>query len=134
MKTWVALVVAYTAFAVLEATWLTMAKPFYAREFAKFAKSGGSLGGSLAVRSVPAAVATYAVLVSTFWFLVLGQGGDSASRRIAKGAAFGLAAYGVYNLTNKATLPGYSWRMVAVDIAWGTALFATVAAVYSVVA
>ncbi len=36
-----------------------------------------------------------------------------------RGAAFGLAVYGVYNLTNKATLPGYSWKMVAVDTVWG---------------
>ena len=44
--------------------------------------------------------------------------------------AFGLAVYGVYNLTNVATLIGYSWTMVVVDTAWGTVWFGTLAAIY----
>lgn len=122
MNAWVATLVAYVTLAVLEATWLTLSMPFYARQFAKFTAS------PLAVRSVAAAVATYAVLAVTFWLLVL-----EPRRGSATGAAFGFAVYGVYNLTNKATLKGYPWTMVAVDIAWGTALFAAVATVHAAV-
>jgi uncharacterized membrane protein len=32
----------------------------------------------------------------------------------------GAAAFGVYDLTNLATLRGYSMSMTIVDIAWGT--------------
>jgi uncharacterized membrane protein len=46
------------------------------------------------------------------------------------GAMFGLVVYGTYNLTNVATLPGYSWTMVAVDTLWGTIVFATLASIY----
>jgi uncharacterized membrane protein len=36
-----------------------------------------------------------------------------------KAFLIGLAAYGVYNFTNKALLADFSWRFVIVDIAWG---------------
>ena len=38
-------------------------------------------------------------------------------------AVFGLMAYGTYDLTNMATLAGWSWTVVFVDMAWGA--FAT---------
>jgi len=41
--------------------------------------------------------------------------------------------YGVYNLTNMATLPGYRWQMVLIDTLWGAILFAVFATVFSVV-
>ncbi|GGH10455.1 membrane protein [Alsobacter metallidurans] len=38
------------------------------------------------------------------------------------GAAFGLFAYATYDLTNLATLRGYSLTLAVVDIAWGVAV------------
>ena len=38
------------------------------------------------------------------------------------GAVFGLCAYGTYDLTNLATLQRWSFRLVVVDMAWGTFL------------
>lgn len=38
------------------------------------------------------------------------------------GALFGLCAYGTYDLTNLATLQRWSFRLVIVDMAWGTFL------------
>ena len=43
------------------------------------------------------------------------------------GALFGLCAYGTYDMTNLATLRGYSGIVAAVDMAWGTFLTATAA-------
>jgi uncharacterized membrane protein len=130
MPHWIAIAIAYAVLAVLEATWLFSAKPFYARQFAGFAPSKSL---PLRIRSVPAAVAAYIILAVTFWALVLKEARStttSAPAAALRGATYGLAVYGVYNLTNKATLEGYSWTMVAVDSSWGAALFGAVAFVF----
>lgn len=44
------------------------------------------------------------------------------------GALFGLVLYGVYDLTNLATLERWPRRMVVVDIGWGTVLCAVTCA------
>lgn len=38
-------------------------------------------------------------------------------------AFWGFVIYGVYNLTNKATLKGWRWDLSVVDTVWGTVLF-----------
>ena len=118
-------------YAAAEAAWLASMSPFYARQFARFSRS------PLAVHSLPAAVAVYAVLIATFALLVcapiVAAAITTPAAAALRGAAFGLAAYGTYNLTNKATLPGYSWTMVAVDALWGAALFAALAATFAVI-
>ncbi|MFN3231205.1 MAG: DUF2177 family protein [Alphaproteobacteria bacterium] len=43
---------------------------------------------------------------------------------LINGAILGFLAYGTYEATNMATLRGWSWSMVAVDVAWGTFLTA----------
>jgi len=40
-------------------------------------------------------------------------------------ALIGAFGYGTYEFTNLATLRGWSWSMVAVDLSWGMALTAT---------
>lgn len=49
-------------------------------------------------------------------------------RALVGGAVLGLVAYATYDLTNQATLNGWSWRLTVIDIAWGTTLTAVVAA------
>ena len=46
---------------------------------------------------------------------------------LLNGALFGLIAYATYDLTNMATLKGFSWTVVAADLAWGTFITATIA-------
>lgn len=41
---------------------------------------------------------------------------------------FGAVAYGTYEFSNLATLKGWTWSMVAVDLTWGTVLTGTTAA------
>jgi uncharacterized membrane protein len=43
-----------------------------------------------------------------------------------RGALFGLATYAAYDLTNLATLEGWSLLVTGVDMLWGTALCASV--------
>lgn len=35
------------------------------------------------------------------------------------GGLFGVMCYGAYDFTNWATLKGWGWKMVAVDVSWG---------------
>jgi len=50
----------------------------------------------------------------------LAQG--SARRAAVTGAFFGLIAYGSYDMTNWATLNGWSAQLALMDMAWGTLL------------
>lgn len=56
-------------------------------------------------------------LASHTWLYALGMG-----------AFFGFVAYATYDLTNLATLKGYTPKLVMIDLAWGTFITATVAA------
>lgn len=49
-------------------------------------------------------------------------------------ALLGAMAYGTYEFTNLATLKGWSWQMVALDLTWGAALTGVSATVGVVVA
>lgn len=59
------------------------------------------------------------------------DGGHPLGRVAATGALLGAVAYGTYDLTNLATVRGWSTRVTVVDIAWG-ALLTTVAATAAV--
>ncbi len=49
-----------------------------------------------------------------------------------RGAILGLVAYGTYDLTNMATLKGWSWELTVVDMVWGTLLTGATATVASI--
>lgn len=56
-------------------------------------------------------------------FAVLpGLKSDSLLTALGFGALFGLIAYSAYDLTNLATLKGYTTTVAFVDMAWGTLL------------
>ena len=62
-------------------------------------------------------------------FAVLpGLDAGSVVRTVALGAFLGFFAYATFDLTSMALIEGFSWRVVMVDLAWGTALTASVAA------
>lgn len=114
-------IIALVVFAALEATWLWTMRGFYARQL-------GSLGFGK-IQSIPAVIMVYALIAAALlYFVLLPARYESRPKAILRGALFGASVYGVYNLTNMATLPGYSWTMVAVDTLWGATLFAVAAA------
>ncbi|GIT92549.1 hypothetical protein JANAI62_32140 [Jannaschia pagri] len=53
---------------------------------------------------------------------------DSVLQAGVGGFVFGAVAYGTYEFTNKATLKGWDWTMVAVDTTWGAVLTGATAA------
>jgi len=128
----VALIASVSVLAVMEAVWLSTAKSFYAAMLSEV-----SSDGALRLRSMPASVLVYALLLAGAWVLVLRPLTAVHKPRMASaachGAVFGATVYGVYNLTNMATLPGYRWQMVLIDTLWGAILFAVFATVFSVV-
>lgn len=46
-----------------------------------------------------------------------------------RGALFGLIAYATYDLTNQATIVGWSWKVTVADLIWGTVATGVAAAV-----
>ena len=102
---------------MLDGLWLGwLALDFYQREL------GGLMTDS--VRIVPAAL-YYLFYPAAVVFLALTPTPASLGAAALRSGALGLAAFGVYDLTNLSTLRGYSLTMTVVDMAWGT--FATAA-------
>lgn len=116
-------------FLALDLTWIGLvANQFYKRELAGLARMDGE---NFAIRPWPALV-LYPMIIAGLQLFVLPKapGGDVGAAAFW-GGLFGLIAYGVYDLTNYATLTNYTLRMTVVDMAWGTVLSATTASAMS---
>lgn len=79
------------------------------------------------LRLLPA-FAFYAFFVlGVTWFVSYPgiEQGKSLLWVFASAAFIGAMAYGTYEFTNLATLKGWTWKMVATDLTWGTVLTGT---------
>jgi uncharacterized membrane protein len=108
-------------FFAIDLVWLlTMTPRFYQRYL-----------GDLLLESpnLPVAGAFYLVYVVGVMILAALPAYEQGDVRTAliRGALLGLLAYGTYDLTNMATLKGWSIEVTIVDMIWGTVLTATVA-------
>ena len=119
-------VIAYISTAVvffaLDYLWLTrIAIGFYREQI-------GSL--MLASPNFAAAGVFYLFyVVGVVYFAVMpAVSAGSLVTALINGALLGLLAYGTYDMTNLATLKGWSLQMSLVDMAWGALLTATAAA------
>ncbi len=116
-------VIAAVVMGVIDALWLgKIAKKLYYQEI-----------GSLLLKkpNMPAAVAFYVIYVVGIVLFAVNPALEIASWHYALGygALFGFIAYATYDLTNLATLKGWSRKIVIVDMAWGAVLTGTVAVV-----
>jgi uncharacterized membrane protein len=68
----------------------------------------------------------YAAGVS--YFAVLTNSNHGLLTFALSGALIGLLSYGTYDLTNMATLAKWTWRLVVLDMLWGTVVTAVAAA------
>jgi len=121
----VALGVAAVTMGVLDGVWLAVvAKSFYRTQLGPILrrKFDGVAAGLFYVLYVIGVVA-----------LAVGPA-DSVANAALRGAVLGLVAYGTYDLTNRATVTPFPWRLALVDMTWGTVLTAIVAAVTEAVA
>ena len=78
-----------------------------------------------------AAVAFYIIYVIGIVVFVLTPALEKNSWQYAAGygALFGLIAYATYDLTNLATLKGWTLKLVVVDLLWGAVLTGSVAVI-----
>lgn len=104
--------VALVVMSLLDGAWLGfVAREFYQREL------GALMTDS--VRWAPAAL-YYLLFPAAIVYLALTPTPATLGEAVLRSALLGLAAFGVYDLTNLATLRGYSVLMTVVDMAWGT--------------
>jgi uncharacterized membrane protein len=97
---------------VLDALWLGLiAKDFYRDQ----------MGAQMAeqVRWLPAAL-FYFAYPAALVALALFPSGQPLGQQIARAALVGLVGYGVYDLTNLATLRQWPVKLALADTAWGT--------------
>ena len=112
----------------LDLFWLMTRAEYHSRLFADIQKS------PLTIRFLPA-VAVYILIALAVWFFVFQVADKSIAKNPGKafavGATLGFSMYGLYDLTNFATLRGYTLEMTLTDMAWGTFLCGTAAGVTS---
>lgn len=105
---------AAVAFLGLDAVWLTtMADRLYRPALGSLMLEKFALG--------PAAAFYLMYVAGIVGFAVApALAAGSATGALVRGAALGLVAYATYDLTNQATLRGWSWSVTLADLAWGT--------------
>ena len=115
------LIVLTAVILVADAVWLTATAVGTRQMFAVLQ------GQPLSIRVLPA-VAVYAIMIASVWFFALTPA-TSVTDAAARGAALGFAMYGLYDLTNYATLARYPLSFALTDMTWGTLLFASASAI-----
>ena len=118
----VAYVVALVVMLLIDAVWLTVMGGLLYRPL---------LGSILRAEPdfVAAALFYLIYVVGIVAFAVeAGRRGGGWRAAARMGALFGFTAYATYDLTNQATLAAWSPVLTLVDLVWGTALTAVVAA------
>ena len=99
------------AMLIPDAGWLTIMGPNLYRP---------ALGDMMASSFSPVpAVLFYLLYVAGLTFF---SEGDTLASSAARGAFFGLCAYGTYDLTNNATLKNWPAYLTVADLIWGTQL------------
>lgn len=82
-------------------------------------------------RALPAILFYISYMAGLFHFVTAPatRNGDALKSVFLSGAGFGFVCYATYEFTNMATLTAWSWRIVLVDLPWGTFLTGFSAAV-----
>lgn len=112
----------------LDASWIgVIASGFYRSQFGMYFTT---------IQNFPAAVLFYLLYVSAVIYFAIAPALKARSLTLAVGnaAALGLTAYMTYDLTNLATLAGWSTFGAVVDISWGVLLTSLVAGLTYVIA
>lgn len=109
----------------MDAVWLT------ARAAPSRAMFAAIQGSPLIARYLPAA-GVYILMIAGLWYFVVREAKDWISAA-QKGAALGAVVYGVYDLTNYATITKWDLTYALADWAWGTVLFGVTAAVAALI-
>jgi uncharacterized membrane protein len=106
---------------VLDAFWLTSNHSYHVTVFAALQSQ------PLAIRWIPALL-VYAVIIGAVWYFAV-RPATNWTEAATSGALLGFSMYGVYDLTNYATLVKYPIRYALTDMAWGAVLCGSAAAI-----
>jgi uncharacterized membrane protein len=106
---------------VMDGVWLTFQYNYNASIIKNVQKS------VMKMRYVPAALVYLIMTIAVTYLAIVPS--KTIQESVQKGALVGLAMYGVYDLTNLATLDAWTNRMAIQDIAWGTFLCAVTAVI-----
>jgi uncharacterized membrane protein len=113
-------IIVFLVFLALDAVWLlTAGRSFYVTEIGNLLRPEPNL---------PVALAFYAIYTFGLLVFVVEPGLSKASiwSAVFTGGLFGLVAYATYDMTNLATIKGFTLKVAIVDMMWGTILSATV--------
>lgn len=115
-------ILATTATALLmDAFWLTFRANYHTKLFKSVQ------GSDITVRLIPAALIYILIPLAVVYFAVAPS--KTLHDALLSGLLLGFAMYGVYDLTNLATFKGWTLEMTLIDMAWGTFLCGSAAAV-----
>ncbi len=115
--------IAVVTFFVIDLLWLgVVARSFYQNQMGHLMRADVNWAAAI----VFYLLFVVGIVVLAVWPAVERQ---SLSHAIALGALLGLVTYAAYDLTNLATLDGFPFKVVLVDMVWGTVLCGSVSAV-----
>jgi len=106
---------------LMDTVWLTFQYSYNASIIKNVQKS------VMKMRYIPALLVYLIMPIAVTYLAIVPS--KTIQESVQKGALVGLAMYGVYDLTNLATLDGWTNRMAIQDIAWGTFLCSVTAGI-----
>ena len=115
--------IAVVAFFIIDLTWLgVVARSFYQTQMGHLMRANVNW---------PAAIVFYLIFVVGIVALAVWPAVErqSLGHAVVLGALLGLVTYAAYDLTNLATLDGFPFKVVLVDMVWGTVLCSAVSGV-----
>ncbi len=107
-------ITAFVVFMAIDLVWLGfISKNLYNKELGPIKKDKINWA---------AAVVFYVLYIAGLSFFVVGPALDKVAPLYAlyAGAIFGLVAYSTYDLTNLATMKGFTLKITVIDLIWGT--------------
>lgn len=122
MIAWIVIYIAAAAnFLAMDAVWLSLtAKSLYK------ARLGGLIRDDFSLAPAAGFYLLYIIGILVFAVAPALDGGRWTNA-LARGALLGLVAYSTYDLTNQATMRGWSSLVTVADLCWGTAITGIVA-------
>ena len=106
---------------ILDAIQIMVNQKFHATLFKNVQKS------PMKVRIVPSILVYVLMPFAVTYFAILQS--KSLTDASIKGGLLGMSIFGVYDLTNFATLDGWTVEMAMMDILWGSVMFSITSAV-----
>lgn len=115
--------IALVVFFIIDLTWLgIVARSFYQAQMGHLMRANVNWTAAM----VFYAVFVVGIIALAVWPAVEKQ---SLGHAVVLGALLGLVTYAAYDLTNLATLDGFPFKVVLVDMVWGTVLCSAVSGI-----